>query len=223
MAMDETTGSGRAGHMTDTKDEQITKETLQQLHQQKMSDHNYTNNMIENKVEIVEIFGGIDNVVNICLKSNDVILNNNKLETLHEIINSQSEPKQKNILSQEIVNNIDIKKVRVDTMQFEYTFDVNNTFLHSICGDIKAHKIKQCVENKVLLTFYILAVCIGIALSSLLGGDSVISNIYQIICLCVLWIPWLLLKHSLFNKHAFKLCVKTFDYWIKVGYGIMWS
>eukprot|EP01083_Nonionella_stella_P120936 362947_1 len=33
---------------------------------------------------------------------------------------------------------------------------------------------------------------------------------------------WLSFKHLLLNKTAFKLCLKSFDFWIKLFYGFMY-
>eukprot|EP01083_Nonionella_stella_P283067 963387_1 len=91
---------------------------------------------------------------------------------------------------------------------FVYRFDVNSTWLHSLCGQQKAQTIKTIVEHKVTLAVLITMTIILVMFPSLL-----FAAIMQIT-----WLLWLLLKHSLLNKTAFKLCMKSFDYWIKMGY-----
>eukprot|EP01084_Bolivina_argentea_P024312 45311_1 len=206
--------------------EQITAQTILKQHQENMLSGSYLRNIPQNTSQIVEIFGGIENVLNICLGGNLTVLNNNKLQTLNQIIQTQSQYKQykhanKNIQTQKIVNNIHIKKE--DATEFEYTFDENNTLLHSICTQTKAHKIKKWVDNKIVLALVIITILISITLGVVLLWDSVVSNVYEMTCLSLFWVPWLILKHLLFNKRAFKLCIKTFDYWIKVGYGIIYG
>eukprot|EP01083_Nonionella_stella_P214185 771908_1 len=108
---------------------------------------------------------------------------------------------------------------------FVYRFDVSFTFLHSLCGETNAQKIKQILDHKHTLVALVL---IGIAMILLLTflflfpHLAIIVDIVTWITL-VLWILWLLLKHLLLNKTAFKLCIKSFDFWIKIGYGFMYT
>eukprot|EP01083_Nonionella_stella_P044617 120103_1 len=90
--------------------------------------------------------------------------------------------------------------------QFIYRFDLNFTFLHSFCGPKKAQKIKEILDHPAIIL---------LAISS---------------CALSMWkdyfvlfgIIWLFLKHLLLNKTAFKHCIWSFDYWIKIGYGFVY-
>eukprot|EP01083_Nonionella_stella_P087983 244957_1 len=82
---------------------------------------------------------------------------------------------------------------------FVYRFDVNSTWLHSLCGQQKAQTIKTIVEHKVTLAVLITMTIILVMFPSLL-----FAAIMQIT-----WLLWLLLKRSLLNKTAFKLCIKS--------------
>eukprot|EP01083_Nonionella_stella_P013215 37255_1 len=109
-----------------------------------------------------------------------------------------------------------------DRIQSEYVLDVNNTFLHSMFEDTNAKRIKQIVDHKLMLISLQILAIIGVIFRFILGIHSAIFNIYTITILC-LWIVWLIFKHLLFNKVAFKLCLQSFDFWIKVCYGAMLS
>eukprot|EP01083_Nonionella_stella_P069260 184530_1 len=121
--------------------------------------------------------------------------------------------------SQKIKNNINLKDE--DGIQYEYTFDTNDTFLHSIFGDTSAQTIKQIVDHKLMLILIIILGIIGFTGWVILGEDSIVQDLYIITICCVLVIPWLIFKHLLFNKIALKLCLQTFDFWLKVAYGLI--
>eukprot|EP01083_Nonionella_stella_P062602 162775_1 len=105
---------------------------------------------------------------------------------------------------------------------FVYRFDVSFTFLHSLCGETNAQKIKQILDHKHTLVLIGIAMILLLTFLFLFPHLAIIVDIVTWITL-VLWILWLLLKHLLLNKTAFKLCIKSFDFWIKIGYGFMWS
>eukprot|EP01084_Bolivina_argentea_P285955 490463_1 len=105
--------------------------------------------------------------------------------------------------------------------QFEYIFDVNDTFLHSMFSQINADKIEKLINNKILFLLLIIAALIGEVLAYIQKVNEVSYTVYWLTLYLLVIIPWLIVKHLSFNKHAFKLCIKTFDYWIKNGYGIM--
>eukprot|EP01083_Nonionella_stella_P088379 246288_1 len=117
----------------------------------------------------------------------------------------------------------DTDETNEDRIQSEYILDLNDTFLHSMFGDINAKRIKHIVDHKLMLISMVLLAIIMMVLRLLLGEDTVVFNVYLITWCCVMVIPWLVFKHLLFNKVAFNLCIHTFDFWIKVGYGLMFS
>eukprot|EP01083_Nonionella_stella_P147096 463594_1 len=106
-----------------------------------------------------------------------------------------------------------------DRIQSEYVLDVNDTCLHSMFDDTNAERIKQIVDHKLIM---ILLVILGFVVVTvgIFGDDADSINILGL-CTTCLWIQWLIFKHLLFNKVAFKLCLQTFDYWIKVCYGLI--
>eukprot|EP01083_Nonionella_stella_P062603 162776_1 len=104
---------------------------------------------------------------------------------------------------------------------FVYRFDVSFTFLHSLCGETNAQKIKQIIEHKFTLSLLVIAMILLVTFTILFQHLPILIEIMSLITF-VLWILWLLLKHLLLNKTAFKLCIKSFDFWIKICYGFMY-
>eukprot|EP01083_Nonionella_stella_P140967 433401_1 len=107
-----------------------------------------------------------------------------------------------------------------DGIQFEYVLDVNDTFLHSMFRDSHAAKIQRIIDHKLIVIVIVFLWIMWIPVLFIFGYDNIIYSIYLIILYSVPCIPWLIFKHLLLNKTAFKLCIQTFDYWIKVGYGL---
>eukprot|EP01084_Bolivina_argentea_P248562 415804_1 len=90
-------------------DKSVTKETLHKLHKNKQlsSDYHFSQQQTS---EIIEIFGGIHTIVDICLSSNELKLTNmNKLNTLQQIIDTKPS------VSIDIVHHI----------KYQYVFDIN--------------------------------------------------------------------------------------------------
>eukprot|EP01083_Nonionella_stella_P317347 1154930_1 len=120
----------------------------------------------------------------------------------------------------------DTDEANEDRIQSEYVLDANDTFLHALFGAINATKIKQIVEHKWMLVSLVLLGAVLVAVGVIFGDSNMVVNAYHITVVCLLMLPWLVLKHLLFNKVAFKLCLQSFDYWIKLWYGlimrIMW-
>eukprot|EP01083_Nonionella_stella_P088380 246291_1 len=110
-----------------------------------------------------------------------------------------------------------------DRIQSEYVLDVNDTFLHSIFGKINGTKIKQIMDHQLTLIAVVILGVVLVVLWFIFGNNSLLFNIYHITVLCFPLIPWLVFKHLLFNKVAFRLCLQAFDFWVKVGYGLIWS
>eukprot|EP01083_Nonionella_stella_P143737 447324_1 len=113
--------------------------------------------------------------------------------------------------------------VKDDDAIHEYILNVNDTFLHSMLGDVKAKAMKQNVDHKLILILLVILFAISYPLAYIWGEDSIAFNVYNIAVYCLLVLPWLIFKHLLFNMVAFKLCIQTFDFWIKVGYGLVWN
>eukprot|EP01083_Nonionella_stella_P190940 707060_1 len=89
---------------------------------------------------------------------------------------------------------------------FVYRFDVNFTFAQSLCGEKRAQKIKQIVNHKVTMALLVLVV--ALLLSTLFMASWTVTLIATW-TMPIFYLPWLLFKHLLLNKTAFKLCIKS--------------
>eukprot|EP01083_Nonionella_stella_P064636 168688_1 len=147
-----------------------------------------------------------------------VQLNPDQIQQIKEFI-------QRTVTYHEIQNDDVENELNEDGPLFEYVFDVNDTFLRSIVGDIKADKIKQIVDHKVIVILIIVLGCIGFAGGVIPQNQIIlfIDNVYRITFYSLIVIPWLIFKHLMFNRIAFKRCIQSFDYWVKVGYGLIWT
>eukprot|EP01083_Nonionella_stella_P152842 490368_1 len=143
-------------------------------------------------------------------------LNSDQMLQIMEIIKVHTDN-----TSQKVTNNTDV--TNEDGIQFEYVLDVNDTVLHSIFAESTAQQIKQIVNHKLTLIFIVITGIVVFPVEMIFGFGKLIHNIYMYIMYCLIAIPWLIFQHLVLNKFAFKLCIKTFDYWIKVGYALMWS
>eukprot|EP01083_Nonionella_stella_P056144 148011_1 len=140
--------------------------------------------------------------------------NADQMQQIMEIINGAS---------QKVQRHMDAKNEDACALKFEYVFDVNHTFLHSVFGETNGQTMKQIVDHKLVLILLIISGNIWFVLRFLFGLGSIIYNVYNITVICLLWLPWIVFKHLLFNTVAFKLCLQTFDFWLKVVYGLMFS
>eukprot|EP01083_Nonionella_stella_P019238 53457_1 len=118
---------------------------------------------------------------------------------------------------------IDTDKTKEDRIQTEYILDTNDTFLHQMLGDTKADKIQRVIDHQLVLIALVLLrfswMILNRSLCSL-GYYHFMLQMYRLTDDCI-FIVWFVFKHLLFNKVAFKLCLHTFEFWIKVGYGVM--
>eukprot|EP01084_Bolivina_argentea_P178506 308557_1 len=181
-----------------------------------------------NTLQIIEIMGGIQNVLTFFLDNrNSEYLSTSQLSQLHQLISTPSkyEEKNKNILLSNIETNrqLQIKEdvIKEDIYRNSYTFDVNNTLLHSVFSPLNANKIRNFIYHKIVASVLSFIGFIAFVLGMILRVNSEITNIYIITAYCLVLIPWMILLHLSFNKQAYKLCIKGFEYWIKTGYVII--
>eukprot|EP01083_Nonionella_stella_P077949 213078_1 len=147
-----------------------------------------------------------------------VQLNPDQMQQIMEMINAQSAHP---LPSQTIKNKIDPKNEDgIQSLQSEYVFDVTHTFVHSIFGDATASKIRQIVDHKLILILLAIAACFVFPLQYTFGLYSIAFSVFLIAFWCS-GISWLIFKLLLLNKVAFKLCIQSFDFWIKVGHGLL--
>ena len=104
------------------------KSILLQIHQKQIKENVKNEDKTE---EIVQILGGIDNVLTLLLSSNDINISNDKLSQIHNTITSNQ------------YNSIKNKE-----KQLTYYFYANNTYLHSIFGNKNGQKLYNLLYSK---------------------------------------------------------------------------
>eukprot|EP01084_Bolivina_argentea_P114163 203304_1 len=181
----------------------ITKKSLQKLHVEQMLNGETNSN---NMAQIVDIFGGIDNVMTTYFESNDISLSHNQLEQMHQILTTPEKYKQKN---------------KDQDIYVSYKWDINNTVLHSIFTAENSAKIMNVLYNKTLWILYTIIVIIWSLLYSVLGPTNWRYSLYNIFAGVCFSIPLFIFIILSFNKTAWKLIVFSFDFGIKTGYSFV--
>eukprot|EP01083_Nonionella_stella_P082916 229053_1 len=100
-----------------------------------------------------------------------------------------------------------------DMIQVEYKFDVANTFLHSA-------RIQHISQHYVLIICIFIFGVLWLILNNIFR-HNVFFHVYGIAYFALIYIPWLISQHFFFNKAAYKLCINSFDFWIKINYGFL--
>eukprot|EP01083_Nonionella_stella_P289349 984648_1 len=146
-----------------------------------------------------------------------------KLVELHLIQQQQiREIIQSPISPQKIKNNIrDANSDLEETAPFQYVYvlDVNNTLMNLMCAKTHVQKFKQIINHKLTIICVSLLIISNLLTLSLFGARSLVHTVCWRVGLCMV-VPWLISQHLLCNKGALKLCLQSFDYWIKVGYSL---
>eukprot|EP01083_Nonionella_stella_P052658 139634_1 len=112
-----------------------------------------------------------------------------------------------------------------------YIFDVNDTLLQFVFKENIARKIKNVVEHKLIIILIVVLSGIPMIYDGIVFYDRTFNptthaasvSHYFGFTMLIMWILWLTFKNLLLNRVAFKLCLKSFDYWIKVGYMCMFG
>eukprot|EP01084_Bolivina_argentea_P264391 447844_1 len=124
----------------------ITKEQLYNNHQQQLQNQSYNNTC--RTAEIVNIFGGIDNVLSVLLSSSGAELSNNQLIQINDILMDDS------INVPDI--NEEINRKEIQNKDWAYNFSTHNTFLHSKFGEATGQKIFDIIHSN----YTIMVICI---------------------------------------------------------------
>eukprot|EP01084_Bolivina_argentea_P295835 509453_1 len=202
------------GNNDDNHNMTITKKSVYELHQQRLS--NGINNE-DNSLLIMNILGGIDNILtNYLTDKNNLNITNNTLLQINQMLITPQ--KYKNANTSKTSTKITATKHNEQTdNSFFYTFNINNTFLHHVFGNEKAEKILNVIHSKI--TQYIISLSVIIWIILIIIGEGLISAIYFIICWSFLTIPYMLFWILSSNRHAFYLIIKSFEFWLRVVYG----
>eukprot|EP01084_Bolivina_argentea_P260621 440179_1 len=179
----------------------ITKQTLSANHKQKME--NGDNNDNKEK-ELVNILGGIDNILTLLLSSVDVKFDGEQLIQINKIINNNNKIVVENI--NEICSN-DVPE------EWTYYFLKNDTYIHSIFGNINGQNIFDIICSKytaIVGVVSLIFICVLVSIHYWI--------LIWIISFC--YMIWNILIILSANRKAFKLIISSFEFWFKLFYSI---
>ena len=171
------------------------KSRIYQLHQTQLMNGNNERNMRK----LVEILGGIDQILSDYLKpDSNMILSNDQLQAIENII--ESKPSETNVAD--------------DKQSIVYTFNKSNTFLHSIFGLQRGNKILNLIFNKLLWIIMALANVMAYIFSVMLEFDSfpILICIMLMLIGNVIVLIFILLS---VNRNLFNRSIKHFVFWFK--------
>ena len=178
----------------------ISVNTVLSLHKETIA--NYKTN--DNIIEIINIIGGIDKVLDDYLTSVETELSSQQLFMIHQILSSsKSIPSpSKSIIAIHHENNNNPNNVY-------YTFSDKDTFLHCYFGNKNAEKVLSILQNKFLQILIILSIFLYIYFRQ--TSWSKLLSIYIIIINVILWLPFALGWILSTNIKGFKLITRTFE------------
>eukprot|EP01084_Bolivina_argentea_P087512 158069_1 len=105
--------------------------------------------------------------------------NNNLLLLIDTKTNVKYTNQLQSVSTQKIESSIDINN-KEDCVQFEYTFNINDTLLHSMLGETKAEKIRKIIEHKSMIVLLIITLVILNLAQMSLGHLHFVYNMYSI-------------------------------------------
>eukprot|EP01084_Bolivina_argentea_P276402 471618_1 len=195
----------------------ITKESLQEIHKEQIL--NNGNNKV-NTMEIVGIFGGIDQVITTYLESKDVMLSFDQIQRLHGVLTTPIKiiEYQQNKLTRIEKDDENINESG-DEKQITYTFDISDSYLHHLCQEKTNSNITKIIYSNLTMILVAITPIIWFVLGMIVGR-SIYYYVYSIVMWSAIQIPWLILNILSFNKVAFKLVIRSFDFWIKTFYAM---
>ena len=166
--------------------------------------------------DVIDILGGLPNVLTMILSSDDIQLNEQQLIQLENITNNISRP---SIANQNIIRQVPENE---SPEEWAYCFDRNNTYLHYLFGNDKGQKIfnfvlsKKCVLGVGSLTGLGI---VWLMYFALIDNYAMIHGLMiTLISLGVIYIPYLILVLLSVNIECFKMILKSFEFWFKLFY-----
>eukprot|EP01084_Bolivina_argentea_P056548 103469_1 len=175
----------------------------------------------QHTIELINILGGIDNVLTKILELNippdkQFELSPLQLKSIYNIINSKSQisSNQMNKIQQKITNAEDY-----DTLYYE--LDSNDTLLHSIMEHRNAQAIINIMHHTIIYIIIILSAIIWSILATPFF-TSLIYPFYIIAMSIILWIPYSIMMLCMMNRKAAKMITTNFEFWLKSIYGFVY-
>ena len=188
-----------------------TRDTLIQLHDRQIN-NGYNND--ENQDSIIEILGGIDEILHSILRdTTSDLLQQHKMDALHQILMSHN-----NLTPMQYNNDTSLEDRKSTKPEWCYHFDDENTFLHSIFSENTANKILQILHGPIIKIVLVLAIIIWFGVGISTDFRAISQAISTLILDIFLIIPWLLCWLLSANKKATRLILTSFEFWFKLFY-----
>ena len=200
------------------------------MHQSQLKKGRNFNN---DTTRIISILGGIDTILEDYLSiSNSLNLSTNQLHDLHRVLSQQQQRTSKHFhqtLLKSIgnVSNIEDFASTPNDDKLVYEFYEEDTYLHSIFSTNTASVISNIIHSSKTH----IMICITVALSNFIFISTAISSdqtmdyvhiYYNIPMMAFVWMPYCLCWILGLNRVAFKFINKSFAYWLKVVYGLIY-
>ena len=189
-------------------DEAMTKKEVNDLHQQYL-ENGGTHSQV-NILEFVRIIGGIDKILNQYLTNESLSLSTRRLEHLYDLLWS--------LTNERIQGKEDSELIPDDLIR--YTFNENHTYLHHFYGQSVADKMINILNHKIIIFILISSILTWIAIA-IIYGNTIIYPIYAIPIAGCIWMPFTMIWLLFANISAIKLITKTFEFWFKLAYIIV--
>eukprot|EP01084_Bolivina_argentea_P153593 267817_1 len=201
--------------MSELKD--ITKTILHQTHTKQLESGQ---NNKQNELQILAALGGIDDVLSTYLTNSDITLRSQTIKTIYQIIDPQqsttirSDPK-----ANEEINSINKKP------DVSISLDPSDNFLRSKFGESAALQIEEFLYNKyvILLIGFLNTVWMILDYLYFEDGNNIFYPVYTFVLAITCCIPFFVLCAMSMNRVTTKMIVKTFDFWAKIVYVILWK
>ena len=210
-----------------------TKETLQSMHQQQLLNGS-TN--ITNTIQIVNILGGIDNILtNYLSETSNISISSHELNELHQIISPTTTLQTPTIKhkdhiasiissassSSSFISNSLNFNMEVPEKNLYLTLNEHETYLYTLFGADKASKIMSVIHSQIMGIFILILVISNAIIVTL--NDSILKYITITILCGFIWTPYVILWSLSVNRKAFKLILKSFEFWLKVIYAFIYG
>eukprot|EP01083_Nonionella_stella_P024960 68745_1 len=189
----------------------IDETTLRSLHEEQLFNGscNETNTM-----DLVQILGGIDDILKTYLDHPDITLNPTQMHKIHQII---SKPQQRSsITTKPTSNGIPLEDTK-DRLYVEIEVDPDDNYLTTLCAS-NTSKIRKLIEHKVHVFFLTISI---ICYAILFAGPSHIDMLYFVVISLCWWIPLQIFLLLSINRKLFGFIRSSFDFWVKSGYAVV--
>ena len=194
----------------------LTKHRILEKHLAQLHDNHI---LQSHTLQIIEIFGGIDQIITNYLSSNDIQLTQTQLLNIQQILSNESIPSKNGVNSTsntpKIVRTVS-KFQESNTKAWRYKFSKSNTYIHQLFSNDTAKKIISLLYNKFLLSLNVIGGLIWVIWAWLEYGQwSLTYDLYKLIFFSVLALYGTFFALTI-NKGLLRKSVHHFLFWFKL-------